>query len=149
MRGLTLMEVIISLAIVSFLIGGIALFASMDDRYLRERDEDELLVSLLYRARSQTQSNVCPQESCTGPSSFGIKVLPGGIVLFMGETYGSRLAGRDEIYPRSSARAQSGNDELVFTRGTGFQSQELILHGTREMHLGINEAGGISMRHVQ
>lgn len=103
-------------------IAGMGLFVSLDDyRAFHFRNERDVVVSVLQKARSESMANVCFGTNCTGGRTHGVYLgSPGTYVLFQGASYASRDASLDEtISARDAAAHLSGAAEIVFAPGSG------------------------------
>lgn len=119
-QGLTLIEVLISIALLS-LIGGFSLYFSMDDtRAYSFRDDRDRVVSALQRARAQSMHGVCRAEDCTAPAPHGVYRTGNTIVLFEGASYATRSEAFDEIVElRSDNLTLTGAEEIMFAPLSG------------------------------
>ena len=119
-RGLTLIEVLISIAILS-VVGGVTLYFSLDDtRAYTFRDDRDKIVSVLQRARAQSMHGICRQDECAEPAAHGVYVGEKNIVLFEGESYTDRTEAFDEVIElHSGAATLSGAAEIIFAPISG------------------------------
>lgn len=94
--GFTLIEIIISVGLLAIL-GGLGLVMSMDSyRGHAFRNERDIIVSALQKARSQSISNMC-QGDCTGGQPHGVYLEDNQYVIFQGENYETRASQYDEV----------------------------------------------------
>ena len=119
-RGLTLIEVLISLALLTF-VGGFSLYFSMDDtRAYTFRDDRDKIVSVLQRARAESMHGICRSESCITALPHGVYRGEHALTLFEGSTYETRDEHFDEIIElKSSATTLSGFSEVIFMPYSG------------------------------
>jgi prepilin-type N-terminal cleavage/methylation domain-containing protein len=112
--GFTLIELIVVMAI--FLIaGGFGLVLSMDSyRSYNFREQQNLLVGLLQKARSESMENINQQ-----PHGLYISQNPAEYVLFQGPSYAGRDALEDITFPGSGSFSCGGLNEIVFTQLSG------------------------------
>ena len=90
-KGFSLIEVLVVIGIF-FLIGGFALFVSMDAfRGSSFRSDRDLLVSALQRARAQAMNNIClgSAADCSDGKPHGVHIQSDKYVIFQGDPYSS------------------------------------------------------------
>lgn len=118
-RGFTLIEILVVIAIFTML-GGMALVVSMESyRGYAFRNERDMIVALLQKARSESMSNVCLGTSCTGGRPHGVYLQTGSVVIFQGPNYASRDSAVDETITSRYAAASTtpgSFTEVVFTQ---------------------------------
>lgn len=114
MRGFTLIEITIVLALVG-LIAALALPVSLGSyrRYIAASGRDDLL-TLLRHARAQAMAGVCEGDACTGAAAHGVAIEDGAYVLFQGETYATRDPDQDIAFDTDGTAYSSGLREVVF-----------------------------------
>jgi len=119
-RGLTLIEVLISLGLLS-LVGGFSLYMSMDDtRSYTFRDDRDKIVSVLQRARSQSMHSVCRSAACESAQPHGVYRDGVVLVLFEGANYTTRDEAFDEIIELHSGTVTfDGFTEVTFVPISG------------------------------
>lgn len=123
-RGFTLLEIIVVIALTAF-IAGFALIVSLDDyRGFGFRNERDVVVAVLQKARSQAVNNMCFERgsiSCTDGKPHGAYFgNDGEYVIFQGASYASRDADADEIIDaKDGGTGVSGFTEVVFERLSG------------------------------
>src|SRR5580692_427190 len=102
-RGFTLIEIIVVMAI--FLItAGFALVVSMDSyRTYNFREQQNLVVGLLEKARSESMENINQQ-----PHGIYINQNPAEYVLFQGLNYAARDTTQDIIFPGNGSYSLGG-----------------------------------------
>lgn len=119
--GFTLIELLIVVGLL-LLIGTITLVASFDGyRQYSFRNDRDLVIATLQRARNQAMNSVCKGVGCTEGKSYGIKVESGQLTLFQTDTdYQGRDFLLDEtIVLGSSDTTLSGLESVVFERLSG------------------------------
>ena len=121
MRGYTMIELVIVFALISLGLA-LTLFISMGD-YTRSsfNDERDVILSTLYKARSQSINNMCFGDSCTDGKTHGVYFgTAGQYVVFQGDSYATRDADVDEIITANGkAVSVSGITEVTFGRLRG------------------------------
>jgi Tfp pilus assembly protein FimT len=121
MRGYTMIELVIVFALISMGLA-LTLFISFGD-YTRSsfNDERDVILSTLYKARSQSINNMCFGDSCTDGKTHGVYFgTSGRYVIFQGESYIMRDADVDEVIEsNSNAVSVSGVTEVTFGRLRG------------------------------
>jgi prepilin-type N-terminal cleavage/methylation domain-containing protein len=111
-RGFTLLEVLLSMAIVTALAGlSMPVLLSFNNRNDLDIATQGIVSSL---RRAATYSRGVNQDS-----QWGVKVQTGSITLFKGTGYASRDAQYDETTSIPSNMATSGLDEIVFSKLEG------------------------------
>lgn len=139
-RAFTLIEIVVVLALF-VAIGGLSLIVSMDTfRSYTFKDERNLIVSALHKARSQAVSNMCFGSGCIDGKPHGVKVLTvGGVyhyVIFQGATYAGRTPAVDEVLVSDHpTTVLAGFEEVVFMPLSGNGS-------TSPRTLSVSETGG-------
>lgn len=115
MKGFTLLEVLLSVALISLIAGmGAPLYQSFQVR----NDLNiggATLVNTLRRAETLARAS-------DGDTSWGVFTASGAITLFRGVSYSARDAAYDEVFVVPTSISFSGTLEYVFTRFTGFPS---------------------------
>ncbi len=139
-RGITLIEILIAMAIVVGLIG-LGLFISIDFyKSYNFNSERDIIVNILQKARSQSLSNI-------NESKHGVYFKTDEYVIFQGETYSSRNPAYDENIKTDPAIGRSGLQEIVFEQLTGQNSTSgniLISDGVRSSQISIQNEGRIN-----
>lgn len=111
-RGFTLLEVLLSIAIIGLITGiGIPVYQSFQVR----NDLDIATVSI---AQSLRRAETLA-EAVDGDISWGIRVQSGSITLFKGTSYAARDTNFDEVFQVPTSIAPSGVQEIVFAKFTG------------------------------
>jgi len=113
MRGFSLLEILLSLALFAVLFGVGAPLLSGAYADFSLRSEEARFVNFLRRAEHFAFSNV-------GESPHGVSLQPDSFVLFRGSSYVSRESEYDEVYERSSRLSFSGPSEIIFSQRSGF-----------------------------
>lgn len=117
-KGFTLIEIMVTIGIIA-VIGGLSLFLSMDDfRAYSFRGDRDMLISALYKARSQAINNICLGASCPGGKPHGIHFAPGHYVIFQGSSYGAEPA-LDEIITINNGNVQITSPDIIFAQLSG------------------------------
>ena len=95
--GFTLLEVLVVLGIFTIL-GTLGLIASMDMyRGFAFRNDRDMLVTVLQKARSESINNICIGTSCTAGQPHGIALEEGRYIVFQGTSSTTRDTSVDEI----------------------------------------------------
>lgn len=111
-KGFTLIELILSVAILSIIL---IISVPLTQRYVVRNDMEALsniIVQDLYRAQNLARS-------AENDSSWGVYVQNGSVVVFQGDGFGSRNQSKDESYSFSSNISVTGQNEYVFNKFTG------------------------------
>lgn len=120
-KGFTLIELLVIIGMLA-IIGTFTLLVSFDSyRQYSFRNDRDLVIASLQRARNQAINNICLGVGCTEGKSHGVHIEDGQVVIFQTETdYAGRDLFADEIIPLGgSATSLSGVDEVVFERLSG------------------------------
>ena len=139
-KGITLFEVIITIAIFALLIGFSSPFTV---NLYQEREFDVHLKSIVQSLR-RAQLRAMTGE---GESSFGIYFGPHQYVLFKGDSYAGRDAAFDELFELPDDFSISGISELVFGRIKGIPSDRgdiTLISGDKLGTINVNEVGMIN-----
>lgn len=136
--GFTLIEIIIVLAItVSVFSFGFFVSLNSYQRYMMSSERD-VIVTLLYRARSLAQNNI-------GGVAHGLYISDSNYVLFQGSYY-DKNSSSNQIFDRSSNIQISGLTEVIFLPVTANVNNEgtiNITSNTNVKKILINHEGGI------
>lgn len=139
-KGITLFEVIITIAIFTLLIAFLS--SSVIDFY-QEREFNVYFKSIVQSLRrAQLQSIAGERES-----SFGFYFETDHYVLFKGDSYTIRDVAFDEVFELPSDFLISGISEIVFSKIKGLPSNigDIVLSsGNRSGTISINEMGMIN-----
>ncbi len=119
MRGFTLIEILVVLALAS-LLAGIALCDGLDSyqQYLSGSDSDTL-VALLQHARAEAMNGMCDGATCSTAMAHGVKIQNGQYIFFEGESYDARVTTEDEVFDADPREPPSGLTEVVFEPFSG------------------------------
>ncbi len=142
-QGFTLVEIIVSLSLLTML-AGLALAMSFDDyRAYSFFSEQNLLVGLLQKARSQSVNNIDQK-----PHGVYINRQPTRYILFEGLSFSARDPAQDIIFPGNGGYALSGLSEVVFSQLSGASGNigNIIMddHAHAPVVIGINREGQIN-----
>lgn len=139
MKGFTLIEVLIVIAILGGL-AGLGLFVSIDFyKSYAFHSERNIVVSIIQKVRSQSLANI-------NESKHGVYFGTNNYVIFQGENYASRNATYDEIIQANSLVSHSGLTEIVFDQLTGLPSATasiVLSDGLRSSTISIGNEGRI------
>ena len=101
------------------IIGSLGFIVSLDTfRDYSLRDERNLIVSALHKARSQSVNNMCftAAAPCTDGKPHGVRIEAGQYVIFQGPDFAGRDTAVDEIIKSVYApAATTGFTEVVFS----------------------------------
>lgn len=115
MKGFTLLEVLLSLALISLIIGmGAPLYQSFQVR-------NDLHVSVVTLANALRRAETLARGG-DGDTSWGVHIESGAITVFRGASFSVRDAAYDETFTVPTSISPSGMLEFVFSRFTGFPS---------------------------
>lgn len=120
-RGFTLIELLIVVGILA-IIGSFSLVFSLDSyRGYTFRNDRDLLVATLQRARNQAINNVCFGLLCSEGKSHGVHINGTQFVVFQTDTdYGGRDILVDELIEATGGEtAVTGATDIVFERLSG------------------------------
>lgn len=145
--GFTLIEIIVVVSLLAA-IGGLVALTDFDAwRGYTFRDERDLLISVLQKARSESVNNVCLGSVCSDGQPHGVKILPGKYVIFQGQSYAGRNPAFDEEIEASNSIIPSGITEVVFGQLNGDVSGPgdiIIGDAIRTATISINNEGRIN-----
>ncbi len=119
-RGFTLIEILVVMGMLA-IVGGFGLIVSMDSfRNYSFKDERDVIVSALQKARSQSINNMCFGSNCSDGKPHGVKILPGQYVIFQGPDYIDRDSAVDTVIKSVYApTVVTGFSEVVFSPLSG------------------------------
>lgn len=102
------------------LIAGLALVMNLDDyRSFLFRDERNVLVTVLQKARSQALNNVCLGASCTDGQMHGVHIASGRYTIFQGATYNAADGANQVITGNSAMTVTPTTQDVVFAQLSG------------------------------
>lgn len=140
-KGFTLVEVLLSLALIALIAGiSIPVFQGLQTR-------NDLDVAANTIAQSMKRAQVLAQ-AVNSNDTWGVYIQEGNVTIFKGTDYASRDMSFDEISSISSTITKSGIDEVIFSefygepQTTGTITLTSINEETRE--LAINEKGTVN-----
>lgn len=117
-RGFTLLEILVVMGLILMVVA-FGLIVSFDDyRGFTFRNERDIVVNVIQKARGQAINNMCFGTGCTDGKPHGVHFDHAGhYIIFQGATYASRDAAVDEIIDaKSDAAVLSGMTDVVFNR---------------------------------
>lgn len=137
--GFTILEVLISLAILVFLIS-IGLFLSMDFfRTFSFHSDESIVISILHKSRARALSNI-------NQSDHGVHYdrLNHELIMFEGSSY-DPADSKNEIIPLNKRLVITWADDVVFHQISGNSSDETVtvVDGAKTLTITINELGRI------
>jgi len=138
--GFTLLEVLLSVAIISVLAG---LSLPVYRTLIMKNDLDIAAATI---ASSLRRAQVLSQ-AVDGDATWGVKAQSGSIVLFKGASYAGRDPNFDEIFDMPTSISVSGTNEIVFTKLTGFPQTTGTINLSTESDarsVPINEKGAVN-----
>lgn len=108
MKGFTLLELLLSVATITFLTAfSVPVYSSLQVK-------NDLDLAVATTAQSLRRAQVLSQ-AVDADSSWGVKMQSGSLIIFKGNSFVSRDSNFDEIFDLSSVNA-SGVTELVFNK---------------------------------
>ncbi len=117
-RGFTLLEILVVMGLVLMVVA-FGLIVSFDDyRGFTFRNERDVVVNVIQKARGQAINNMCFGAGCTDGKPHGVYFgTAGAYVIFQGTDYASRDTAVDEVIEaKSDAAVLSGMTSVVFNR---------------------------------
>lgn len=140
MKGFSLLEVLLSIAVVAILAG---LSLPVARTMLTKNDLDIATVTATQTLR---RAQILSQ-AVDGDISWGVKVQSGSITLFKGTSYSTRDSNFDEVFDNPTTINISGITEVVYAKFTGLpQTTGVAILATADdsKTVTINEKGTIS-----
>jgi len=105
-------------------VGMLALFASVTmvvgvHAFNRSsvKDDRDLLVGVLQKARSEAMHGICTSEGCIGPTAHGVHITDTAVVLFEGTTYNTANSSNRAFYVQSASTHFSTSGDIIFAAG--------------------------------
>lgn len=117
-RGFTLLEILVVMGLILMVVA-FGLIVSFDDyRGFTFRNERDIVVSVIQKARGQAINNMCFGAGCTDGKPHGVYFGSAGqYIIFQGATYASRDATVDEVIDaKDKAATLTGMNTVVFNR---------------------------------
>ncbi|MFZ2192694.1 MAG: prepilin-type N-terminal cleavage/methylation domain-containing protein [Candidatus Moraniibacteriota bacterium] len=121
-KGFTLIEIMLVIALMVLISSiSVPVYQSFQVKNDLEASSNDLVQSLR-RAQVLSQAN-------EGDSTWGVKILSGGIVVFKGASYSARDVAYDEVFEIATSIVSSGISEVVFGKLSGLPqtSGDIIL----------------------
>lgn len=138
--GFTLIELLVVIGILSvILVSGFSLYKVWQNRS-SVSDAESTVLSALREASSMAVLG-------NGDASWGVKYLPGEVVVFSGISYAARNSTRDKFFELPAGISLSGLDELIFEKFTGLPqatSSIVISYGEEISQINVSEQGVFS-----
>lgn len=140
-RGFTLLEVMLSVAIIALIAGlGTPIYQGFQVR-------NDLDVAANSVATSLRRAQILSQ-AVDGDTSWGLSIQSGEITLFRGASYASRSAEYDEVFNLQGSITPSGVSEIVYEKFTGIPQTTgtiiLTSNANETRNIIINEKGTIT-----
>lgn len=111
-KGFTLLEVLLSIALVAVLAGmSIPIYQSFQNK-------NDLDIAAAAAVQSLRRAQVLAR-AVDGDTSWGVRLQSGSVVLFKGTSWAGRDSNYDEVFEISSSLALSGLSEIVFSKFSG------------------------------
>lgn len=140
-KGFTLIEILITLAIILTLAGTGLIFGLQQYRFYVLQYETDNIISMLRSARSKAMNNI-------NDSNHGVYFNTNNYIVFQGSSYDSRNAAYDEILQKSPIINITGETEIVFKKLRGDTStgsgEVNISNGAKTKTITLNDEGRIS-----
>ena len=117
-KGFTLLEILVVMGLVLMVVA-FGLIVSFDDyRGFTFRNERDIIVNVIQKARGQAINNMCFGAGCTDGKPHGVYFgVSGQYVIFQGADYASRDTAVDEVIEaKDKAAVLSGMTTVVFNR---------------------------------
>lgn len=126
-RGFTLFEMLMTIALLTFLVGLSALAGSDSYQRALAGSDVERIAGVLRQARSLAQANACRVPPCREPKEQGARITSGEVILFEGPEFSESSA--LESVPLSGTFVIEPK-EILFQPRSGEAVQEERLHLT-------------------
>lgn len=119
-RGFSLIEIMVVIGLIA-MVGAFGLLISFDDyRGYGFRNERDVVMAVLHKARSQSMSNMCFGDDCTDGKAHGVYFgTPGRYVIFQGTAYDAADPWNEVIEVKNASVVISGMQSVVFTPLSG------------------------------
>lgn len=142
-RGFTLIEVLLSLALIGIIFG----MAAPYYRTFQVRNDLDIATNTIVQSLRRAQ---ILSQAQYGDMNWGVYVQSGSIIIFKGPSYVLRDINYDEVFDLPSSIDSSGITEVVFSKLYGFPQSigTLILTSTSNetRNIIINEKGMVDYR---
>lgn len=140
-KGFTLIEILITLAIILSLAGTGFIFGLQQYRFYVLQYETDNIISMLRSARSRAMNNI-------NDSNHGVYLNGNDYIVFQGNSYDSRNTAYDETLQKSPIINITGQTEIVFKKLRGDiligSGEATISNGTKTQIITLNDEGRIS-----
>jgi prepilin-type N-terminal cleavage/methylation domain-containing protein len=108
-RGLSLIEMMLSVAVIVVLAGASVPVSSYFQNKTNVDSERNVIVKTLRRAQALSQDMIYD-------ASWGVRINSGQVILFRGSSYASRVVASDEATDFPTSIVTSGVNEVVFSK---------------------------------
>ena len=155
-QGFTLIEIVVVISLIS-IIGGLAMLMSMDTfRNSAIRDERDVLVSTLQRARSMAVNNICSGNASVCVNALGnsdgkphgVHIQPGSYVIFQGDSYIASDPANETVQSNAKgATVTSTGGDPVFKQLSGIVNApvDITIEGAgHKSIISVNQEGRIA-----
>jgi prepilin-type N-terminal cleavage/methylation domain-containing protein len=112
-RGFTLLEVLIVVGLFAVIAGLVLSMGVHTHSGYSVRDDEDLAIAVLEKARSQSMNGICLGSGCTIAIAHGVHSNPHQLVLFQGFSYNPSDNTNEYINAQSSATTFAGTD-IIF-----------------------------------
>lgn len=114
-----MIEILIVMGLLA-IVASFALIMNLDDyRGTLFRNERDLVVSVLQKARSEAVNNVCLGAACTDGLAHGIHFTPAAYIVFQGTVYNAADATNQSIEANDKLQIIASAPDVVFTQLSG------------------------------
>lgn len=118
-HGFSLIEVMVVITMIT-LLAGVGLVMNLGDfRSYLFRDERNVLVTVLQKARSQAVNNVCIGSGCTNGLPHGVHLAPGKYTIFQGSSFDPDTSTNQEIEGNGNIALTYTTSDIVFGQLSG------------------------------
>ncbi len=118
-KGFSLIEVMVVMTMIT-LLAGVGLVMNLDDfRSYLFRDERNVLVTVLQKARSQAVNNVCIGSGCTDGLPHGVHLAPGKYTIFQGSSFNPDASTNQDIDGNANMSLAYTTPDILFGQLSG------------------------------
>ena len=111
-HGFTLIEVLVVLGIFA-VVAGLAVSAGLHTHSgFTAKDDEDVAIATLQKARSQSMAGVCVGSNCTAALAHGVHVNARSLVLFQGSSFNPADDANEMVSAQSNATTFAGTDSM-------------------------------------
>ena len=126
-HGFTLIEVLIVLGLFALIAGLILSSGLRTHSGFTVKDDEDLAIATLQKARSQSMHGICEGSACVGALAHGVHVAPHALIIFQGSSFDASKSTNESMPAQSVATGFAGGDILFAPLSGNVQATGTII----------------------